>query len=189
MTPGVVDAIAVDLLDDVSDGDDDLADGEAVPVFNWMTGRSRMFHEPPPDEEFLDHFQQDLMRICRRVSSKRRSRAMTRAFAKLDEVNLEEVFRDRASSISEGGVLGCCAASNGGGSIRDQVGAMKNTRMETLLVVAENSPQGMGGLIQEQGRERFAMFAQGHWITLLRQGHCHSTQSRVASTSQTGGQC
>ena len=31
MAPGVVDAIAIDLLDGVSDGDDDLADGEAVP--------------------------------------------------------------------------------------------------------------------------------------------------------------
>ena len=34
--PGVVDAIAVDLSDDVSDGDDDLADCEAVPTFTFM---------------------------------------------------------------------------------------------------------------------------------------------------------
>ena len=54
------------------------------------------------------------------VPDVRRSRA--RAFATLDEVNLEEVFRDRAltSSISEGGVPGCSAACDAGGSLRDQ---------------------------------------------------------------------
>ena len=36
VAPGVVDATAVDLSDDVSDGDDDLADGEAVPGFFKM---------------------------------------------------------------------------------------------------------------------------------------------------------
>ena len=36
MAPNVVDATAVDLSDDVSDGDDDSPVGEAVPEFNPM---------------------------------------------------------------------------------------------------------------------------------------------------------
>ena len=81
VAPGVADATAVDLSDDVSDGDDDLADGEAVPAFNFMdsdeedeldrtVAESRLIEDvprPPPDEEFLDHFQQDLMRTRRIV--------------------------------------------------------------------------------------------------------------------------
>ena len=80
----------------------------------------------------------------------RRSRAITRAFATLDEVNLEEVFRDRALVMKklpaflkrayQGAVLAC----NAGGSVRDKVTAIKNTRVETLLVVAENSPLQTG---------------------------------------------
>ena len=34
--PGVVNATAIDLSGDVSDGDDDLADSEAVPAFTFM---------------------------------------------------------------------------------------------------------------------------------------------------------
>ena len=58
-----------------------LADGEAVSAFNFMdsdeedefdrtVSQSRSIEDaprPPPDEEFLDHFQQDLMRTRRRV--------------------------------------------------------------------------------------------------------------------------
>ena len=36
MAPGIVNAIAVDLSDDVLDGNDDMADGEAVPAFTFM---------------------------------------------------------------------------------------------------------------------------------------------------------
>ena len=68
-------------------------------------------------------------------------------------------------------------------AVRDQVRAIKNTRVETLLVVAENSPlQGRGGLIPKNKlRERFAMFAEGHWITLLRQGQAVATAHKAGA--------
>ena len=80
VAPKVVDATAVD-LSDTMDGENDLADSEAVPVFNSMdsdeedefdrtVAQSRSMEDAPrspPDEEFLDHFQQDLLRTRRRV--------------------------------------------------------------------------------------------------------------------------
>ena len=56
----------------------------------------------------------------------------------------QSVGFEETSSFSEGGVPGCSAACNAGGSVRDQVRAIKNMRAETLLVVAENSPLQTG---------------------------------------------
>ena len=61
----------------------------------------------------------------------------------------QSVGHEETSNISEGGVQGCIC---------------KKTRVEILLVVAENSPfkQGRGGFIPEnKPHERFAMFAEG----------------------------
>ena len=109
----------------------------------------------------------------------RRNRAIARAFEALDEVNLEEVFRDRALVMKKPPVF-LRGAYQGAvrlgmqevlSQTRSEVSRVRAWKLFLLLPRILLFRSGRGGLIPKNKlRERFALFADGQWITLLRQG-------------------
>ena len=120
----------------------------------------------------------------------RRSRAITRAFATLDEVNLEEVFRDGAwvmkkpPTFLKGAYQGAVrvAMQEALSETRSEPSRTRAWKLFLLLPRILLFRQGRGGLIpQNKLRERFAMFAEGHWTTLLRQRQATATTHKAGA--------
>ena len=121
----------------------------------------------------------------------RRSRAITRAFATLDEVNLEEVFRDRAlvmkkpPAFLKGAYQGAVrlAMQEALSETRSEPSRTRAWKLFLLLPRILLFRQGRGGLMipKNKLRERFAMFAESHWITLLRQGQAAATAHKAGA--------
>ena len=109
----------------------------------------------------------------------RRNRAISRAFEALDGVNLEEVFRDRAlvmktSSFPQRCLSRCAvwlAMQKALSQTRSEVSRVRAWKLFLLLPRILLFRSGRGGLIpKNMPLERFASFAEGQWIALLRQG-------------------
>ena len=120
----------------------------------------------------------------------RQNRAITRAFAALDEVSLEEIFLE-TSSIPQWCLSGGRATFNAGGFVGDDVRVVQSACMETLHVAAQNPPLQIGkGRIdpQEQTPRTFHQMCGWAVDRPLTAGarSCQSPQSRCSSaTSKT----